>query len=42
MIKDEHDFEVMFQRVYMHMTERIKRDLIAIQIKANEMHDSYK
>jgi len=42
MIKDEHDFEMMFQRVYQHMIERIKKDLIALQIKANEMHDSHK
>ncbi len=42
MIKDEHDFEMMFQRVYQHMIERIKKDLIALQIKANEMHESYK
>ena len=42
MIKDEHDFEMMFQRVYQHMIERIKKDLIALQIKANEMHESHK
>lgn len=42
MIKDEHDFEMMFQRVYQHMIERIKKDLIALQIKANDMHDSHK
>lgn len=42
MIKDEHDFEMMFQRAYQHMIERIKKDLIALQIKASEMHDSHK
>lgn len=42
MIKDEHDFELMFQRTYQHMIERMKRDMIALQIKASEMHDSYK
>lgn len=42
MIKDEHDFELMFQRTYNHMIERIKRDLIALQIKANELHESHK
>ena len=33
---------MMFQRTYNHMIERMKRDLIALQIKANEMHDSHK
>lgn len=42
MIRDEHDFEMMFQRTYNHMIERMKRDLIALQIKANEMHESDK
>jgi hypothetical protein len=42
MIKDEHDFELMFQRTYNHMIERMKRDLIALSIKANELHDSHK
>lgn len=42
MIRDEHDFENMFQRVYQHMIERMKRDLIAIQIKSNELHGSDK
>lgn len=41
-IKMEHAFEVMFQRQYEHMIERMKRDLIALQIKTGEMHDSYK
>ena len=42
LIRDEHDFENMFQRVYQHMIERMKRDLIAIQIKSNELHGSDK
>ena len=42
MIKDEHHFENMFQRTYAHMIERMKADIIALQIKANEMHDSHK
>ena len=41
-IRDEHDFELMFQRTYAHMQERMKRDLIALQIQANELHDSAK
>lgn len=41
-IKEEHEFELMFQRSYGHMIERMKKDLIAIKIQANEMHDSFK
>jgi hypothetical protein len=42
MIRDEHDFEMMFQRTYNHMIDRMKRDLIALQIEANDMRDSHK
>lgn len=42
MIKEEHDFELMYQRSYAHMIERMKRDLIAIKITANELHESCK
>jgi hypothetical protein len=28
-IKDQHDFELMFQRSYYHMIERMKRDLVS-------------
>ncbi len=42
MIKDEHDFELMFQRQYSHMIERMKKDLIALSINSNDMQDSYK
>ena len=42
MIKEEHEFELMYQRCYQHMIERMKKDLIAIKIKANELGDSYK
>jgi hypothetical protein len=30
MIRDEHDFEQMFQRSYIHMVQRMKRDIIAL------------
>jgi len=42
MIKDEHDFEVMFQRTYYHMIDRIKKDIISINIVAREVHESHK
>ena len=41
-IKSEQDFEMMFQRSYYHMLDRMKKDLIATQIKANELQESYK
>lgn len=40
MIKEEHDFELMFQRSYAHMIERMKKDLIAIKIEANDLIES--
>ena len=42
MIKEEHEFELMYQRSYAHMIDRMKKDLIAIKITANEMGESYK
>ena len=42
MIKDEHDFELMFQRTYYHMIDRIKKDIIAINIVAREVRESHK
>lgn len=41
-IREEHDFELMFQRSYQHVIERMKRDLIAVRIEANELHESQK
>ena len=42
MIKEEHEFELMHQRSYAHMIDRMKKDLIAIKIEANDMTDSFK
>ena len=42
MIKDEHDFELMFQRSYYHMIDRIKKDIISINIVAREVRESHK
>jgi hypothetical protein len=39
-IREEHEFELMYQRSYAHMIERMKKDLIAIKIEANELGDS--
>lgn len=42
MLKDEHDFELMFQRTYYHMLDRMKKDLIALKIEAKDMFESAK
>ena len=36
-IKETHDFELMLQRTYKHMVERMHKDLIATQIKAQDL-----
>jgi hypothetical protein len=40
-IKEASDFEMMKQRQYKHMIQRIQADLIAMKIKVNEKQDSY-
>lgn len=40
-IKEASDFELMKQRQYKHMIQRIQQDLIATKIKVNEKQDSY-
>lgn len=42
MIMEEHDFELMFQRSYYHMLDRMKKDIVSLTIKSSEMQDSYK
>ena len=32
----------MYQRSYKHMLERMKKDLVALQIRSNELGDSKK
>ena len=41
-LKDNHDMEMMLQRTYKHMINRMQQDLIACQISANELHESHK
>lgn len=41
-IKETHDFEKMNQWIYKHMVGRMKSDLIATQISANELHEAFK
>ena len=39
--KEASDFEMMKQRQYKHMIQRIQADLIATKIKVNEKQESY-
>ena len=41
-INDTHEYQMMVQRQYEHMIQRMNQDLIAIQIRFNETQDSYK
>lgn len=41
-LQETHDYELMLQKTYQHMIQRMKADLISIQIKANEANESYK
>ena len=41
-IKETHDFEKMNHWIYKHMIGRMKADLIATQISANEYHEAFK
>ena len=41
-IKEETDFEMMNQRQYLHMIQRMQADLVSTQINANEMMDANK
>jgi len=40
-IKEASDFEMMKQRQYKHMIQRIQADLISTKIKVNEKQESY-
>ena len=41
-IKSDHDFELMYQRSYYHMLDRMRKDLISAQIKSNDLFESKK
>jgi hypothetical protein len=42
LIRDDHDFELMYQRSYYHMIDRLKKDTIAVNIQAREVRESHK
>ena len=42
MLKDEHKFELLTQAQYEHVLARMKKDLIASQLKSTELQKSLK
>ena len=41
-VKMTHDFESLFQYQYQHMLDRMKKDLIALQLVSNDYIESLK
>mmetsp|Transcript_31182 Transcript_31182/g.47733 ORF Transcript_31182/g.47733 Transcript_31182/m.47733 type:complete len:238 (-) Transcript_31182:1009-1722(-) len=39
-VKETHDFEKMYQQQNQHMLKRMKKDLIALQLKSNDLTES--
>ena len=36
-VKETHDFEMLYQAQYQHMLKRMKKDLVALQLKSNDL-----
>lgn len=41
-VTEKHEFELMLQRQYKHMIHRMRQDIIAEQIRVQEMQANYK
>lgn len=41
-MKERHDFEMLFQHQYQHMLDRMKKDLISLQLESNDLTESLK
>ena len=41
-VKFRHDFEQLFQNQYQHMLDRMKKDLISLQLTSNDLIESLK
>lgn len=39
-VKQTHDFEQLYQNQYLHMLKRMKKDLIALQLRSNDLTES--
>lgn len=40
LVTERHDFEKMYQEQYKHMLDRMKKDLIALQLISNDLVES--
>jgi ATP-dependent Zn protease len=40
LVTERHDFEKMYQEQYKHMLDRMKKDLIALQLISNDLIES--
>ena len=41
-VKETHDFEQLYQYQYQHMLDRMKKDLISLQLYSNDLIESLK
>lgn len=39
-MKETHDFEMLYQSQYQHMLDRMKKDLISLQLTSNDLMES--
>ena len=39
-VNEQHDFQMLHQQQFIHMLSRMKKDLIALQIKTNALQES--
>lgn len=40
LVKETHDFEMLYQKQYQHMLDRMKKDLISLQLTSNDLMES--
>jgi hypothetical protein len=41
-VKETHDFEQLYQMQYQNMLDRMKKDLISLQLTSNDLIESLK
>lgn len=41
-IKEEEDFQKLYQEQYIHMLKRMKKDMVALQLQSNDLTESLK
>lgn len=42
LIKEEEDFQRLYQEQYIHMLKRMKKDMVALQLDSNDLTESLK